>query len=77
MTEVEWLRIFSNNMYEFMKEGYLTQEDIAEMTGCNQSTVSRWLNGTQAPSVFAIVNIAHAFNIDYNDLIDFGDVIKR
>lgn len=77
MSEVEWLKIFGDNLYEMMKDGYLTQEDIAEMTGYSQSTVSKWIAGTQAPTVFAIINISYALDVDYFDLIDFGDRIKR
>lgn len=77
MTEVEWLKTFSNNLYFVMKERGLTQEDLAEMTNCNQSTVSRWLNGTQAPTIFAVLNLSYALDIDCNELIDFGDGIKR
>lgn len=77
MSEIEWLRIFSVNLIEMMEEGGLTQLDLAEMTGYSQSTISKWINGTQAPTVFAIINLAYALDCDYDDLIDFGDTIKR
>lgn len=77
MSEVEWLKTFSNNLYFVMKERGLTQEDIAGMTGHTQATVSRWLNGTQAPTVFAVLNLSYALDIECNELIDFGDRIKR
>jgi transcriptional regulator with XRE-family HTH domain len=77
VSEVEWLKTFSNNLYVVMKERGLTQEDIAGMTRYTQATVSRWLNGTQAPTVFAVLNLSYALDIECNELIDFGDRIKR
>lgn len=77
MSEVEWLRIFSNNLYEMMYDKHLTQQDLSDMTGYSQATISKWLNGTQAPTVFAVINLSYALDEDYDDLIDFGDRVKR
>ena len=77
MTETEWMRRFSNNLYELIKDGYLTQDELSELIGYSQPTISRWLNMVQAPSVFAVINLSYALDIDYEQLIDFGEMVKQ
>lgn len=77
MTETEWMRRFSNNLYELIKDGYLTQDELSELIGYSQPTISRWLNMVQAPSIFAVINLSYALDIDYEQLIDFGEMVKQ
>ena len=76
MSEMEWLEIFSGNLKDLMKETRMTQEELAEESRIDQSTISRYLNKKRIPTVRAIVNLSYALNCDMADLIDFGDSIE-
>lgn len=77
MSEYEWLRIFSNNLAALLYEKNLTQDYLSELTGYSKGTISKWINGTQAPTVFAIINLSYALGENIEDLVDFGDAIQR
>lgn len=76
MSEAEWLRIFSRNLISILSETRNSQKDLAELSGLSSATISKYVNGTQMPTVRAIVNISYALHLDINDLIDFGDRIE-
>lgn len=76
MSEQEWLNIFGDNLVDMLKEAYLTQEDLSEMTGLSRATISRYVNKKQMPGPKAIVNIVEALDCDYEELMWFGDTIE-
>lgn len=76
MTETEWVEIFRTNLIEMMSEYGYTQRDLAEATGLSEMAISNYVNGRRIPTVRSIINISYEFNIDVNDLIDFGDRIE-
>lgn len=49
----------------------LTQKQLAERVGVDQSAVSFWENGTKAPTVERQLAIANALGIDARILFDF------
>lgn len=75
MTEEHWLMLFSRNLIGLMEQTRTTQKDLSEATGLDQSTISRYMNGTRTPSIKAIINISEFFGEDIDDLIYFGDRI--
>lgn len=75
MSEIEWMEIFAGNLQSLMVETGFSQSYLARESGINQGTISRYLAGTQMPSIKSIVNMAYAMNCDIVDLIDFGDTI--
>lgn len=76
MTEFEWLDIFAGNLHELMQERGYSQGDLADDSGLDQATISRYLNRRRIPTVRAIVNLAHTLDCDISELIDFGDRIE-
>lgn len=76
MTELEWMRIFGDNLQYHLRENDMTQEELANRTGLTQASISRYANGTQLPGIRAVINIANAFGVSTDDLIDFGDIIE-
>lgn len=72
MSEVEWLREFSINLRRMMWDARMTQRELADLSGLSESCISRYLNGTHAPSYKAIINLAYVFGCSIDDLIDFG-----
>ena len=75
MSEYEWLNEFSTNLNKLMREAGYTQKELAEDTGLAESTISRYMKGTQVPKATAIVNIASVLLCDIDELIDFGEDI--
>ena len=54
----------------------LTQEQLANETGLTQSTISKYINKKQMPSIKAVVNLAYALDCTTDELIEFGDAIE-
>ena len=76
MTEIEWLDIFADNLTSLMGDRGYSQNDLAEETGLDKATISRYLNRLRVPSVKSIINLAYTLNCDISELIDFGDTIE-
>lgn len=75
MTEVKWLQRFSYTLATMMREKDLSQRELARRSGISQSTINRYLNQMQMPSVKAIIDLSHALGCDFDELMDFGDRI--
>mgnify|MGYP004657051709 CR=1 FL=1 len=76
MTEQEWLNIFAGNLIELMHERGYSQGDLAEESGLDESSISRYINQRRLPSIRAIINIAYTLDCNVDELIDFGDRIE-
>ena len=75
MTEAEWLDIFSDNLIDMLNEQRYSQEELAYESNLSQSTISKYINKKQMPSLKAIINIAYALDCSIDELIDFGEKI--
>lgn len=75
MSELEFMEIFAGNLRSLMYDTGYSQAELAEETGLTQGTISKYLNAKQMPSVKAIVNLVYVLNCDFEDLMDFGDMI--
>lgn len=75
MTEAEWLDIFSDNLIDMLNEQGYSQEELAYESNLSQSTISKYINKKQMPSLKAIINIAYALDCSIDELIDFGEKI--
>lgn len=75
MSELEWMEIFSRNLVDMMKEARITQHDLSDMIGVSEGTISKYIHKQRMPSVKVIINIAYALDCDFDDLLDFGDMI--
>lgn len=73
MSEQEWLNIFADNLEEILRERGMTQKELADELGVTKACVSNYLNKKRIPTIKTIVNIGYVLNIDFNDLIFFGD----
>ena len=67
------------NMMRFLRKKVLrmTQEEMAELTGVNQATVSRWETGDLEPSIGQIRLVreaAIAAGVEWNDRWSLGDM---
>ena len=76
MTEVEWLEVFGDNLYEMILESGYTQNELADKAGLSQAAISGYINNRKMPGIKAIVNLSYALDCRIDDLIDFGDMIE-
>lgn len=76
MSEMEWISIFGDNLIDIIDEKGYTQEQLANETGLTQSTISKYINKKQMPSIKAVVNLAYALDCTTDELIEFGDAIE-
>ena len=77
MTEMEWMRIFGQNLEYLLQQNRMSQNELAQRTGLTQASISRYVSGRQAPGFRAIVNIAAVLGITCDDLINFDDTISQ
>lgn len=75
MTEVDFLNEFSKNLETALQDAKTTQAELAYLSGLSPSTISRYLNGMQMPTVKALVNIIDALECEPEDLVDFYERI--
>lgn len=75
MSEMEWLRIFGNNLAYHLQTIGMSQSEFARAAGLEQGSISRYINASQMPGIKAIINIANALGISIDELIDFGSMI--
>lgn len=82
MTREDWMQSFGENLNEILIHKGINQRQLSEMTGISTSTISDYINGKKMPSCEFIVKIVYALdsirfsrNVDYFDLLDFGDTI--
>lgn len=82
MTREDWMQNFGENLREILIHKGINQRELSEMTGISSSMISDYINGKKMVSGESIVKIVYALdsirfsrNIDYFDLLDFGDTI--
>lgn len=75
MSEMEWLRIFANNLMYYLQMHGISQNELARRSGLEQGSISRYANASQMPGIKAVVNIANALGITVDELINFDDMI--
>lgn len=75
MSEIEWLYIFGENLNDMLIEQDISRNDFANAIGVDRSTVSRYINKQQMPTVKNIVNMAYVLRCDVDELINFDEHI--
>ena len=75
MTQVEWRNLFANNLLDILQERGMSQAQLARDSGLSVSRVSEYVNEIATPSVFAVVNMAYALDIEVGELVDFDERI--
>ena len=67
MTSDECKKEFGIRLYNMLKYKSMTQQQLSEATGIQQSLISNYINGSVLPSFFAIDKIAKALNCSTDD----------
>ena len=76
MKQQEWKEIFSNNLIDILEDRGMSQAQLARDSGLSVSRVSEYINRNATPTIFALINIADALDMDIGELVDFGDTIS-
>lgn len=76
MTQDEWREIFGRNLSDILEETGMSQNELSKITGLSKSRISDYVNGCSTPSVFAIINMAYALELDISEFIDFEETIE-
>lgn len=75
MSEMQWLKIFADNLVYLLAQRRMSQNELARLTGIDQGSISRYASARQLPGPRAIVNIAAVLGLTCDDLINFDDMI--
>lgn len=75
MSEMEWLRIFANNLLYYLEMHGISQSELARRAGLEQASICRYANVQQLPGIKAVVNIANALGVSVDELINFDEMI--
>lgn len=76
MSQQEWLDIFGDNLASILEEEQISQKELSRLTGLSESTISRYINKLQMPTVRAIINISYALDWSFEDMLNYGDIIE-
>ncbi|MGN1105497.1 MAG: helix-turn-helix domain-containing protein [Huintestinicola sp.] len=55
---------------ELRKEKEITQEQLAELTGVSNRSVSRWETGTNLPDLDILIQLADYYNAELREILD-------
>lgn len=75
MSQQEWLDIFGDNLSSILEEEKISQRELSRLTGISESTISKYINKLQMPTVRAIINISYALDWSFEDMLNYGDII--
>ena len=75
MTQIEWKNIFGDNLAAILEVKGISQARLARDAGMSVSRINDYINKNATPSIFAIINIAYALDIDVGELVDFDERI--
>ena len=75
MKELDFIDIFSGNLRSAMNYCNMTQRDLADASGLDESVRSRYLRGRVMPSTRCLVNIAYALDCRIEDLIPCDELV--
>ena len=76
MTTQEWQRCFAVRILSLLESNGMSQYKLSILSGIPRSRLNDYINMKSMPTVFAIINIAHVFNVSIDSLIDYGKRIE-
>ena len=76
MRESEFIKIFSDNLRYSMQYANMTQRELADEIGIDESTLSRYLRGQIMPTVKNVINMAYVLDCDISDLVPCDELVR-
>lgn len=61
--------IFSTRLRKLMEDNKITQQTLADKTGCSRQAISQYMDGTSAPNVDKLISIAKFFDVSTDYLL--------
>lgn len=77
MTELEWLKLFGDNLKRMLDNAWMSQIELSKVTGISKGAISCYVHGTKIPNATSLLKMAYALSCTVDDLIDFGETIER
>ena len=68
LTDEQEKKEFAERLRIMMKRKYITQEQLAELTGISRITISRYINGTCLPNVLVVRKFAKVLDCSMDEL---------
>lgn len=69
MTEQNYLEAFAYNLDYIMQDEGINQSELAKRSNIGKSTISKYLNAKQMPTMKTISNICYALGCEIEDII--------
>lgn len=76
MTKQKWLDDFAFNLCEMLDYTNTSQTELSRLTGLSRQTIIGYLNGTNVPSMIAIINISKALECEIDELVKLDEIIE-
>ena len=64
---------WNEKVLNLMNERNINQKQLSQLSGINESSISRYLHSGQKPRMDVVVNIAKALQVETEYLLDEGD----
>ena len=75
MRELDFIDIFSNNLRYAMRDANMTQRELADASGLDESVISRYLRKQVMPTTKGLINIAYALDCRIEDLVPCYELV--
>lgn len=69
MTEERWNQEFAKKLGRKLDVAGISQKELSGLSGVSETSISRYLAGTQTPKVYVLMLIAKALNASIYELI--------
>lgn len=76
MSEMDWMRQFSEVLKDQLEYNDMTQRDLADQACISESAISAYIRMQKIPSLRSIINICWVLGIPTDDLINYGKKIE-
>ena len=70
LTEDKLYVYLGENIRRFRRDSHMTQNDLAEIIGCDQKQISRIELGIARPNLMICLRIANAFHVSIDSLLE-------
>lgn len=77
ISQHQFLKYFGKNLKVAFKESGMTLNELSYDTGISISTLSRYMNGLQMPSLKEFVNIMCVLDLEPEELVDFNRKVVK
>jgi transcriptional regulator with XRE-family HTH domain len=76
MTQTQWRNVFGDNLADILRDKGMSQAQLARDSGLSVSRISDYINKFSTPTIFALINIAYALDMELSELADFDERIE-